>query len=403
MASSLAFATALSQIEQALHRVIRWKLLALTTTVADVPTLRAYATQTASGNALPEYAAIFVSSLGTAGLRVEWISSSTAADDGATVFRPTDTVATNAAGRWLVTTSTTATGYLSAVNYWQGESKKEEFKSRILAVTPSVAIVWESSDNDPRSTVSGAIYDYPCRFSIWCVDQNLRDHYEAMLGSAYSYDAAHPGAMRIMGDVKQLLANENKRLVVGSSTGNALDMAGGIKTISVGGEDVEDADLAERWIVLSLGVEVIGSVENPDVASEHVAVTSVYVQPNLTELHGASKFDLANYVTSGYLFAPQAGFTATPTPGVATIASISVASSPVARTFAAASDTYCDLLPSGTIAYVAVGNGGGVPAVTATALRLGLVVTDSLGIIEYDPIAATSIAWGGNNKIIPHP
>ena len=118
MASSLAFNTALAQIEKAIHRVIRWKLLALTATVADVPTLRAYATRSGSGNALPEYTAVFVSSLGAVGLRVEWVSSSMATDDGAAVFRPTDTVASNASGRWLVTTSTTTSGYLSAVLQW---------------------------------------------------------------------------------------------------------------------------------------------------------------------------------------------------------------------------------------------------------------------------------------------
>jgi hypothetical protein len=399
VASTLAFNTALTQIEQALHRVIRWKLLTVTATVADVPTLRAYATQSSSGNALPEFTAVFVTSIG---FRVEWVSSSTAADDGATVFQPTD-VAAGIRGRWLITSSTSTSGYLAAVNYWQGETKKSEFKQRILAVTPSVAILWESSDNDPRSTVPGAIYDYPCRFSLWCVDSNLRDHYEAMLGSAYSYDTAHPGAMQIVGDIKKLLADENKRLVAGTSTSNALDFAGGVKLITLGGEDVEDADLAERWIVLSLGIEVIGSVENPDASSDHVAVTSVYVQPNLTELHAQSKFDSANYVVSGYLFSAQSGFTQTPTSGSAVVASLAVASAPAPHTFSAQSDTYCDLKPDGTLVYLVTQNGGAVPAATAGALRLGVVITDSLGITQYQPIAANSAAWGSSNKVIPHP
>ncbi len=263
--------------------------------------------------------------------------------------------------------------------------------------------MWESSDNDPRSTIPGAIYDYPCRFSIWCIDTNLRDHYEAMLGSGYTYDAAHPGAMQILGDVKQLLANENKRLVTGSSTTNALDMQGGVKQISIDTEDVEDADFAERWIVLSLGVEVIGSIENPDQASEHTAITSIYVQPNLTELHAAPKYDPNNYIVSGYLFTPQSGFSQAPSAGSAVIGGVSLSSSPGSNTFAAISDTYCDLLPAGTITYIAAVNGGAVPAITATALRFGVVVTDSLGIVQFNPIAATSAAWGQSNEVYPAP
>lgn len=397
--TALAFNTALSQIEQALHRVIRWKLLALTATVADVAALRAFVTQTASGNALPEFAAVFVTSLG---YRVEWISSSLTADDGASVFKPND-VGAGVKGRWHITTSKQTGGYLVAVNYWQGETKKSEYKQRILAAAPSVSILWESSDNDPRSTVPGAIYDYPCRFSIWCVDTNLRDHYEAMLGSAYAYDAAHPGAMQIVGDVKKLLSDENKRLVTGTQTCNALDFGGGVKLILVGGEDVEDADLAERWIILSLGVEVLGSIENPDDPSEHVDVTEVYVQPNLTDLNAQSEFDPLNYVVSGYLFVPQSGLTQAPTTGSAKIAGVAVSSSPIAHVFTAYSDTFCDLKPDGTIAYQVAPNGGAEPALTASALRIGKVVTDSLGILEYVPIAATLAAFGDAWKVIPQP
>lgn len=398
--ATLAFSSALIQIERALHRVIRWKLLALTSTVATAAALRAVTTRGSDGtaNGLPEFAAVFVTSLG---VRVEWISAATNADDAATWFKPTD--AGSEPGRWQVTTSTETGGYLVAVNYWQGETKREEFKQRILAAAPSVAILWESSDNDPRSTIPGAIYDYPCRFSIWCVDTNLRDHYEALLGSAYSYDSAHPGAMQILGDVKKALADENKRRVAGSSTGDALGLEGGVKVIKVGGEDVEDADLAERWIVLSLGVEVIGSIENPDADSEHVAVTSVYVQPKRTVLNQQSEFDDENYVQSGYLFTPQSGLTQTPTTGSAIIAGAVVASSPASRTFAALSDTYCDLNANGAITYVAVVNGGAVPDVTDDALRLGCVVTDSLGIVEYRPIAAVSAAWGSPYRAYPEP
>ena len=400
--AALSIRSALGQIEQALHRVLRWKLLALRATVADLPALRALSTQASGANGTPEFTPVFVTSTGT---RWEWISSSLVADDGVSTVKPTD-VAVTAAGRWIATTSTTQTGYLAAVNYWQGETRKKEFQARILASRPSIAIVWESADNTERSTVPGAIYDYPCRFSIWCVDENLRDGYQAIFGSAYTYDANHPGAIAILGDVKKTLADENKRQVgAGSVTCNALDFAGGVKVIVIGAEDVEDADLAERVIVLSLGVEVIGSVENPDAAAEHQTITSVYGQAEIVELHQQATLDPKNCLTSlgAYQFSPQMGLAATPTAGAALIANVAVSSSPAMNTFAAFTDTYCDLNPNGTFTYVAVTNRNAAPALTVGALRVGVVITDGAGIIAFQLIAATAANFGAANRFVPVP
>jgi hypothetical protein len=265
---ALSFNTALREIERSLHRAIRWQLLALAGTVSTVADLRAVGTQSNGQSATPPFTPYFVSAVG---LRYEWSRASVDLDDGVKVIQPAD-VAAGAPGRWLRTTSSSTGGYLVAVNFWQGETKKAEFQSRVFSVSPSVAIIWESSDNDPRSTTPGAIYDYPCRFSIWCIDENLRPDYEAFFGSPYDFDVLHPGAIQILGDVKQLLADENKRLVqAGDPDSGILSLSGGAKIVKVLGEDVEDADLAERVMVLSLGIEVIGSIENPDSPAEHQA------------------------------------------------------------------------------------------------------------------------------------
>ncbi len=401
MASSLLLRTALSQIEQALHRVIRWHLLKTTATVATPAALRARVTRGASGTSVLTFEALFVTSLG---LRVEWSATSTATDNGTSVFKPDD-VNTAQAGRWLITESTAASGYLLAVNFWDGETSTEQFQSRIFAARPSVAIVWEGATNEPRSTIPGAIYDYQARFSIWCIDENLRPRYEAFFGSEVSSDSAHPGVIAILGDVKKHLADQNKRTVdPDDSTSGPFSFGGGVKLIAIGDETMEDADLDGRVMVMSLAVEVFGSVENGDDAdTEHVTVTSVYVQPNLTSLNQQTEWDADNYVVSGYRFEPQTGLTATPSAGVAVVGGADVASTPAAHTFTEYTDTYCDLGTEGTITYVEVANNDAAPDTTADALRIGVVTTDSLGITEYVPIAAVSAAFGDPVRVIPEP
>jgi len=393
MASTLLLRTALAQIEQALHRVIRQRLSLLTATVADLAALRAVATQSSGANALPEYTQALVSD---SGLRWEWRSASTAADDGKVTVRPDD-VPTTEPGRWAVTDSKSTTGYLAAVHYWDGESTKKQFQERILSVSPTVAIIWDGSTNDPRSNVPGAIYDYSARFSLWCVDQNLRPRFESYFGSEYGADTEHPGVIAMIGDVKKVLADCNKQ------TQNVLGFAGGVKTIAIGEEVIEDADLDERQFILSLGVEVFASVENPDGTDEVVAVDSVYVQQKRQTLNAQAEYDPDNFVVRGYVFTPGGSLTATPSSGEAAVGGYRVASSPPAHTFTAQRDTYVDLNGNGSLVYLETVNDGVAPEVTAGALRLGRVVTDSLGITRYVPIAAVADSFGSAFQALPAP
>lgn len=400
--AKLLIGTALTQIEQALHRLLRRRLLVLTATVADVAALRAYPTQAASGSGLREFSQVGVTAFNR---RYEWQSGVAAADNGLAVIRPAD-VDPTATGRWLLTDARASVpGYVTAVNFWQGETKKSEFKTRILAETPSLAIMFESADSTARSTVPGAIYDYAVRFSVWCADTNLRDHYEALLGSAYSFDAGHPGAMTLLGDAKKALADENKRRMPGAEVGNALDLEGGVKFIAMGSEDVEDADLAERWILMSLGIEVLASVENPDDDDEHQRITSVYVDPQLTHLNAADAFDPSNFVVSGLQVAPQTGLLATPSQGIAYVGGNKLHVTPTAASFPPDGDTYLDVYQdvgqTGAVNLRSVARGLPAPAVTPEALRVARIVTDSLGIVDYEPIAPTSNDFGGPYQVLP--
>jgi hypothetical protein len=400
MASSLLLRTALTQLEQALHRVIRWKLLSLRATLANPAALRVLATLGASNtSAVSPFTAVYVTSLAA---RVEWSEASSATDNGTTVFKPADRT-TAQRGRWLITESTETSGYLRSVNFWDGETNKEQLQARIFAARPSVAIVWERSENDARSTIPGAIYDYNAEFTIWCIDENLRPRYEAIFGSDVASESGHPGVIAILGDVKKALADENKKIVDTNSDSGPLSLGGGVKVIAIGDEAMEDADLDGRVMIMSLKVTVHASVENGDDDSEHVAVTSVYVQPWLTNLHQQTEWDPANYIVSGYLFETQTGLTAAPLPGSARLSSGSISSTPIAHTFSEYTDTYCDLRSGGTITYTAASNNGSAPDTISGALRLGVVVTDSIGITAFEPIAAQSAAFGDPQRVIPEP
>lgn len=400
---ALTFRRALAEIEQALVRALRLGLCERLT-FADTIEARAFNGLGPSGtHRIPTDRLAYVTG---AGYAYEWSPTSTATDgggSGSAVIKPSD-IAPSAPGRWLRTSSTVSSGYIKAVNYWQGETARQEFQSRIYAAQPSVAVVWEGSDHRSRSTIPGAIYDYPVTFSVWCVDNNLRPNYQAMFGPTHTGDSAHPGVISILGDVKSVLADENKKTyIAGSTTSGILGLGGGVKVVQLGAEAMEDADLAERVMVLSLSVTVVASVENPDEASEHFTATSVYMQPNLTELHDQTELDADNCVIEGLAFTPGASLTAAPSNGAAMIAGVEVwsPSGPPAHTFTAERDTYYDFKTDGTFVYKPTMRDGAAPSVTANAIRVGVVTTDSLGIVSARYIAAVSGPFGDPYKAAP--
>lgn len=387
----LTLATALTNIEQALQRVIRLDLQQRRSAVATIAALRAVPAQGASGPAIKDGDPLrYVTAVGAC---YDWSAFSSAVDNGTSVIRPTD-IDAGKPGRWLLTTSTVTSGYLKSVILWNGEFRRKEFESRIYADRPCVAIMWEGSRNAQRSTVAGAIFDYEARFTILCVSANLRDEQQTVYGSAISAEAAaDPGAVTILGAVKKTLADENKR------ADEKLDLGGSVKQINLGEEGIEDVDLDERRAIISLDVSVMCSIENADdAATEHKDVDAIYAQAHRVVLNEQAEFDDDNYVASGYTFAAGA-LTQTPASGSAVVGGITVSSAPAQRTFGARTDTYRDLKLDGTFAYHEVANGLDEPDVTTGALRVGVTVTDSTSVIYDRMIAATKAAIGPNNEI----
>ncbi len=403
--STLSIRTALTQVERALQQTIILGLQKRAAAVASIAALRAVATRTAGGNVeLLQFDLQPVTSPLSVWI---WYPFSTATDDGADVVRPTD-VPTGEPGRWLRADNPQTfaphpnidptperldeiqSGYLNRVILWNGEFRKKEFEARILAYRPCVAIAWNAAQNTQAGTFQGNIFEYPTTFEVMVCSANLRPEQESFYGGGTAADTAEdPGAIRILGDVKQLLADANKYTPRMAQTG--------VQRVVILEEDVVDVDLDERKAIVSLMVRVESTVINADPSSELEDLTSIYTQPELTHLNAAEAFDPDNYVVGYGSFAITSAFGLNATPAVGSAyldgTLISAYAAPI-HTFDAGADTYRDLVAGPAFAYVAVPAGTDEPAVTADALRVAVTTTSATSVIADRYLAAVATDFG---------
>ena len=362
----LTHRNAATLVERAVYDAVNRALRKRQPAAADIAALRARVTKGAgaSGFARSDRELVFVTSKAVC---YEWSTASAAVDDGDLVVKPADAGAT---GRWLKTASMVQTGYLRDVRLYEGEQSEDELLERLLGVTPSVAILWRGSANEPASQVSGALYRYEADFALWAASQNYRGsaQSEAVVGSAVAAEAAYdPGANAIVGDLKAALAGR---------TGEELVQAG-ISYCEVGREEPVFRSLAERRFVFSLDLRVHAAVHSPD--SDLVALSEAALQYQLGDLHAQTSLDAANYVVSGIRVA-VGGLTAAISAGSAKVAGATVAYAGQTRTFAATRWTYRDLSPAGTLTFLETAPFADPPAVTAGALRVGVTYSDAAGV-----------------------
>lgn len=406
--ATLSIRTALTQLERALQSTIILGLQARSAAVASIAALRDVASRSPGGSVqLLQFDLQPVTSPLSVWL---WYPYSTAADNGSTVVQPDD-VPVGEPGRWLRADNQQTfapdpnedpvperldqiqSGYLKRVILWNGEFKKKEFEERILAHRPCVAIAWNASQNNQAGTYAGNITEYPATFEILVCSQNLRPEQEAMYGGGTAADTAEdPGAIRILGDVKQLLADAGKYSPIMAQPG--------IQRVVFGDEDVVDVDLAERKAVLSLMVRVESTVINVDAPSEVNDLDGIDTQRELTHLNASSEFDPDNYVVTFGSFAvtPGFGLSAVPAVGSAYVGGVLVdAYAAPLRTFDAYSDTYRDLIVTAGVpsfVYVTVPAGTDEPDVTTDALRVAVTTTSSTSITADRYLAAVSTEFG---------
>ena len=241
---ALRFETALTEIELALRNTIASRY-AVTLTKADNAALSALRSIDRT-----QYEQAIVG--GTTLWRFDRYSTAAASS---TVIVPDDAPA---AGRWLKVGARSWTGYLQAVELYEGQPTVEQLLARYGARKPSVVIVWDTAENKSRSLVPGAFYDYKPEFQLWALCTNMRGEQQASIGSAISAEAAlESSANRIIGDLKRLLAGNDL----------ALD---GVQWVELGRESRVFTSQEDRVIIYQLRVVVLANVHNYEAEPDDV-------------------------------------------------------------------------------------------------------------------------------------
>ncbi len=269
--------TATIDVERAMQATIALALRRRYPAVADVAALRAFHTLVEGSSSLDDAVVELISITG--GAVWKWSASSTAADNGTSVIAPTDRTNGALPGRWLITSSTSTDGYLTAVRIFEGEDSEEAIMTRLLAVAPSVMVVWRSEEPDKQSQLPGAYYRVWMNFEIWCASRNLRRGNEALTGSSISDEAdADPGVLRIVGDVRGVLA------------GSDLGLPDGIDYCYPGTHRPKIQSLTEGQFVHSLAVRLAATLRFYDAAGESVPAADIAIglQPQLVKDDGAT-------------------------------------------------------------------------------------------------------------------
>jgi phage gp37-like protein len=385
----------IAQVEQALLDTITLALRHRAS-VSDLDALRARSTRGASGGpARSDRDLAYVASVANV---YGWVQASTAGDDGDTVVAPLDGGAT---GRWVkaispvrlagVPIATLPTGYLKVVVLHNGDFSDDVLRARIYGQAPCVAIHFAGEDHTPLSQIPGALYGYTLRFELWSVSRNYREGPEAAIGSPIPSEAARdPSVMKIHGALKKLLA--------GQDLGQP-----GIKYIEIGAGRLEEADECERVFVMSLGIEVRGSIHNADAPAELMRPTAIDAQKSFASPGGAQRFDASNSVISGLDVPLGMGFTKTVTAGTALVADAPVNVPLFVATFAPGSDTYRDLLPDGAWVLATVRAGNAAPAIPPGAVRIGVTTTDAFGVVADRFIASVNALYADPDQVALQP
>lgn len=372
----LSILTANTQVEQALQTAI---LLGMgrRLTVADATALAAIPSAGVKHDALA-----FVTASGYA-WRFDRYSTAAASS---TVIVPADGPA---AGRWIRTASTSASGYLKAANLYDGEPDEGDILEWLFGQVPSVVVVWDGDDYEPKSGGSpGALYRVPMRFSIWAISRNLRGEQQGITGSQLAGEAAaDPGVYRIVGDLRRYLA------------GSALNQAGVNYVEILSADRVISSRTKNRGHVYRLAVKVYCTIhntvaddaDNPAHALDRIDATYLWAQG--VGADGATVGE-SSYLSSGGGLSSAAGLTATYAAGTYTIDGVAVAFNAATRALAPSVLTFRYVNAAGAISYLEHPDDGTVPATPAGAYLIGATLANASGV-EIDRLLAPALLTSG--------
>ncbi len=373
---SFTIENALTSIELGLRNTIADKL-AKCPTVATLTALRAL-----PSNVQKDGARVFVTA---ATLRYRFDRYATTADNGTTIIKPADSPA---AGRWLVTASTDANGYLKAVELYEGEVTPEALLTRLQGAKPGAVIVYDRDAFTNPSTIAGALYRNDYDFDIYCISSNLRPQHQASVGSAIAAEAAaDPGINAITGAVLHLLA------------GNDLGLSPGVRWTEILERSREvtsnGATLADRLMIYKVKIRVYASVHNIE-DEDTTDLESLSVQRQLA----AGVYDADNYASTYLTIAVGASGSITVPVASGVVAGTSVTSAATSHTFTASRLTYRDLSAAGVWTFVECLIGHSPADVGTDLLRVAVTETDASGLVVSDVVLAPTLAdFGGPDTI----
>ena len=322
-----------------------------------------------------------------AGYRYRFDRYSTASDDGSTVIKPNDAGST---GRWLVTVSTSGTGYLKAVELYEGDVNPEALLARLSGVKPGCVIVYDRDDFTFPSVIAGAAYTNNYEFDVLCISSNLRPEHQVAIGSAIASEAADdPGVNKITSDLAYLLA------------GNQLGLSPGVKWVEIlERKRVSTSNaqqLSDRLMIYGLRIRVYASVELPEEDGLTIALNSLSVQRELA----SRTWDASNYVTGVPLIVglPSSGNQAIPAT-TAKVGGTAVTTTSFGNTFNASLLTYRDLDSAGNFYFIEVPLGAIPPAPLSGRLRVAVTETDASANVLADSLLCASIGNYGAPDIL---
>lgn len=391
---SLDVRVAQNQVEDLLRDTILYALGVRLPSVSGVAALRAFASQGASGSIRNDDDLITIVSGGAVTSSFRWSKVSSASDDGVNVIKPTDV---SANGRWLLWTSPlriiqtvgassmylheigAGAGYLNPLKrviVLDKETEIDDLFDLIQGQIPAAVIL--AGDDIPEAMQLGTGYRWNTtfNFTISVITQNLRDRREHAHGQDIA-SVVELGANALDGLIQSVLAGIQLSGVIGE-----------IRNVKLGRGNNWFTDEGQRRIVRERDYAVQATVLNPAAPNDSSLITESDNQSEMTDLNDQTAWDDNNYVVSGCDVAIGTGLSKTVNSGSVIIAGATVTYAGELPTFAASSDTYRDLLPNGTMTFVAVETNTLAPAVTAAALRIGVTTTDGSSVISDRFIAA---------------
>jgi hypothetical protein len=293
------------------------------------------------------------------------------------------------AGRWLLTSSTSSSGYLNAVTIYDGEPDEESVYEWLFGQVPNVVIVWDGDDYEPKSGGSpGALYRTPMRFSIWAISRNLRGQQQGITGSQIASEAAaDPGVNRILGDLRRYLA------------GSDLNQDGVNYCEIVSADRVLSSKTKNRGHVYRLSVKVYATIHNTvadDADNPATDLDRVDTELQWAQATGADESEFAdgNYLSSGGGLSSSTGLAATYASGVYVIDGTEVAFGSDTETLTASKVTFRYVDDVGAITYVTHADDGTVPETPADTYLIGATTTDATGV-AIDRLLAPMLADSG--------